>query len=379
MSVTAFDPYDLWALPFCVEIRKAYYVGNNKGKFFAIVISLADLAAPVFLRRVLQLTPQSYPILSAHECIRALLLSGKTPLLSNVHELRSQSVNPGNEYLAWGLGFSWMSKNGLYGPEIPFITHTPYVMEALLALSATPTLHQDAMNMFDGTWAFLESLKVMYEDDAQLALSYAPIDEPRIVINANAYAAFAYALHAIHGKPEVRELARLKSLRLTRWVVSQQSDDGSWLYYADHEHGNFIDGFHSCFVVKNLIKVERLLPDIAPLISGAIQQGWTYIQSTLFDDKAGLCRRFAQRSHLDPFKWDLYDQAEYLGLLVDFDLLENAREFAAHVERRFKNGQHWYCRIDVFGRRWGRDFLRWGIVPFQYHQARLERALKEVV
>lgn len=379
MSVTAFDPYDLWALPFCVEIRKYYYDGNIKGRFFAIVITLADLTAPVLIRRVLQLAPQSYPILSAHECMRALLLSVKSSSVSNLHDLHSLSVDPDNEYLAWGLGFSWMSKNGLYGPEIPFITHTPYVMEALLALSRTPALHHEAMNMFDGTWVFLESLKVMYEDDARLALSYAPIDEPRIVVNANAYAAFAYALHAAHGKLEVRELARAKSLRLTRWVVSQQSDDGSWLYYADHEPGNFIDGFHSCFVVKNLIKVTRLLPDITPLVAGATKQGWAYIQSTLFDEKVGLCRRFAQRSHLDPFKWDLYDQAEYLGLLIDFDLLEEAREFAARVELRFKKGQHWYCRIDVFGRRWGRDFLRWGIAPFQYHQARLDRALKEVV
>ena len=36
--------------------------------------------------------------------------------------------------ISWGLGFPWMSKNGLYGSELPFITHTPYAMEALLHL-----------------------------------------------------------------------------------------------------------------------------------------------------------------------------------------------------------------------------------------------------
>jgi len=69
---------------------------------------------------------------------------------------------------------------------------------------------------------------------------------------------------------------------------------------------------------------------------------------------------------------DLYDQAEYLGLLVDYGLFDEASEFAERVEKKFRKGEHWYCRIDIFGRRWGKDFLRWGIVPFWYHQARLK-------
>ncbi len=82
------------------------------------------------------------------------------------------------------------------------------------------------------------------------------------------------------------------------------------------------------------------------------------------------------RAQRDPFKLDLYDQAEYLGLLVDFDLLDEAVEFSARVEMRFRKGEHWYCRIDIFGRRWGKDFLRWGIVPFWYHRARLKKSRK---
>lgn len=64
-----------------------------------------------------------------------------------------------------------------------------------------------------------------------------------------------------------------------------------------------------------------------------------------------------------------------LGLLVDFGHLDEAKGFASHVEDRFRKGDHWYCRIDIFDRRWGKDFLRWGIVPFQYHRARLDRVL----
>jgi hypothetical protein len=214
----------------------------------------------------------------------------------------------------------------------------------------------------------------MHEDPDNLALSYAPVDEPRVVVNANAYAAFAYGLHAVHGRDEVRPVALEKAIRLARWVIWQQQTDGAWVYYADQEPGNFIDCFHSCFVVKNLLKVKWLIPEVSEVVMPTVEQGWAYIRSKLYDPEHGLCRRFAKRAQRDPFRWDLYDQAEYLGLLVDFGLLEEAREFRQRVEFRFRKGKHWYCRIDIFGRRWGKDFLRWGIVPFWYHKARLVHA-----
>ncbi len=268
-----------------------------------------------------------------------------------------------------------MSKNGLYGPEIPFVTHTPYVMEALLVLSEWPELCDPAMRLFHGTWGFLASLQIMQEGQDDLALSYAPVAEPRIVVNANSYAAFAYALHAIYGKEARRKEAEHRAERLARWVVRQQDKNGAWFYYADREPGNFIDCFHSCFVVKNLRKVKQLLPSLTDLVEPAIHQGWQFLQNAFFDGQARLCRRFAARAHRDPFCWDLYDQAEFLGLLVDFGELDRAKLFAS-LEARFRRNGDWYCKIDLLGRRWGKHFLRWGIVPFWYQRARLDAQIR---
>ena len=215
----------------------------------------------------------------------------------------------------------------------------------------------------------------MNESSKELALSYAPVSEPRIVVNANTYAAFAYSLHAVYGKNEVRQKAFDKSLQLIRWVVRQQRQDGSWMYYADQKSGNFIDCFHSCFVIKNLLKVINLIPESEKLLKHSVEQGTSYIRNTFYENNQGLCRRFALRDIKDPFKYDMYDQAEYLGLLVDFGLWDEARALKNHVESKFKKGNDWYCRIDIFGRRWGKNFLRWGIVPFWYHRSRLERLL----
>ena len=370
-----FDPYDMWASSLGLSSKGNYYAGKYLGKLGAIGISLLDWFFPIFGRKIVSAEPKVCPISLGHEVMRLQLERGIADF--EAHKMldcaRNIGVVQGNNLkYSWGLGFPWMSKNGLYDSNIPFITHTPYMMEALLVLAEKSSVHEDSLEMFHSTWYFLESLRIMFDGENSLALSYAPIDEPRMVVNANSYAAFAYALHAIHGKSEIRELAKEKACRLIRWVASQQNDDGSWLYYADSELGNFIDCFHSCFVVKNLLKVSKLLPELSDLIQPVVDKGWVYIRSDLYDKDAGLCRRFATRAQRDPFKLDLYDQAEYLGLLVDFGLLDEATEFSERVEKKFRKGEHWYCRIDIFGRRWGKDFLRWGIVPFWYHQARLK-------
>lgn len=374
-----FDPYDLWSTPLAVNIRRLYYEGKLLGKLYAVLLSIADWLAPSLLRNYLRMEPKPYAILTAHECLRSKIVCDKMFFSGYLEELRCVAVDPSDiDHLAWGLGFPWMSKNGLYGPEIPFITHTPYAMEALLEISTGLKAHEHAvaMNMFHGTWFFLKTLKVMHEDKNCIAFSYAPIVEPHIIINANSYAALAYALHAIHGKDDIRQFARSLAIRVLRWVVSQQNPDGSWFYTADRGPWDMIDGFHSCFVVKNLLKVRQLLPETTHLVDDAISHGWLFIRNSIFDSHEGLCRRYVIRPRRDPFKWELYDQAEYLGLLVDFGLLEEAQVFARVVEQRFRKGEYWYCRIDFLGRRWGRDFMRWGIAPFQYHKARLLQALE---
>ncbi len=375
MGAFSFDPYDFWCTSFGIWVRQLFYRGTLFGKLGALAIVMVDWLLPLTFRKLLGAQPRVYPILSAHKWLLMAHQGRLSDCRLALYDLRTQAVGL-PDMAAWGLGFPWMSKNGLYGPDIPFVTHTPYVMEALLVLADQPELHDEAMNLFHGTWNFLESLKVMHRGKDELALSYAPVEEPRIVVNANSYAAFAYALHSVHGKSEVRDEASLKAKHLARWVVRQQQTDGSWFYYADREHGNFIDCFHSCFVIKNLLKVKRLLPDLEDIVEQPIDKGWRYIKEKFFDRRAGLCRRFTVRSHRDPFRWDLYDQAEFLGLLVDFGELDRAIDFARCVEKRFSKGSNWYCRIDVFGRRWGRNFLRWGIMPFWYHRSRLEKAVE---
>lgn len=374
-----FDPYDLWSTSIGVTARQLYYQGNKKGVVFAALLGFMDWWLPVISRWAFGAKPRHYPIVIAHNVLRFHLQNK----LSNINSsgflqlLRSVAVDPAgtNGVWAWGLGFPWMSKNGLYPPNIPFITHTPYVMEALIHLADCPEIKNEAISMFAGTWLFLESLKLMHEGDNEIALSYAPVEEPRIVVNANSYASFAYALHASYGMSGIKSIAKEKAIKLAQWVVNQQQPNGSWYYYADREDGNFIDCFHTCFVIKNLIKTKNIISESSYIVNKSIQKGWDFVREYFFDNRKGLCKRFVDRDTHDPYPWDIYDQAEYLGLLIDFGLLKEASDFRARVVERFSQGGDWWCRIDIFGRRWGKNYDRWGITPFLYNSDRLDLTL----
>ncbi len=370
----SYDPYDPWMGPRGVQIRRGFYEGRVIGKLAAIAVGLSDWFFPHLFRKLLGVSPRAYPITVAQR----ILMDDKICEPGRALEalISTAVLNAKDNSQAWGLGFPWMSKNGLYSDTVPFITHTPYAMEALLELSKYREVEALATTSFNSTWDFLESLLILADDKEELALSYAPVPEPRIVVNANSYACLAYCLHAMHNSGHAPE-ARSKARRLARWVVNQQNDDGSWHYYADSESGNFIDCFHSCFILKNLLKASKTDDEIRLTCLSSIDKGKRYIDSSFYDKEKKMVRRFTERDIKDPFVWDLYDQAEYLGLLVESGDIAAAQTLAASSRRHFLKGATWYCKLDFLGRKWGPGFDRWGIVPFLYSESRLKKIVED--
>ncbi len=368
----ALDPYNPWMTPFGVSVKRQFYKGKLMGKVGAMAIGVIDWLAPTLSRKALGAKAQPYPITTAQWILSQPIIEHPKTCLAELMACASTDDHHGS---SWGLGFPWMSKNGLYDSNMPFVTHTPYALEALIKLMAYEETADEAKQVFANAWPFLENLLVMHEDDEQLALSYAPTEEPRIVINANSYAALSYALFASQNLNT--EYAKQKAIKLTQWVLNLQQDNGAWYYYADSQTGNFIDCFHSCFVIKNLIKVAKLIPELESKIQPVIERGLGYLESHFFDPSKGLVKRFSERDIKDPFVWDLYDQAEYLGLLLLTKQKERAIALNKTIEKTFYHRGAWYCKTDIFGRRWGRNFLRWGIYPYFYQRSQLALSLAQ--
>jgi hypothetical protein len=74
---------------------------------------------------------------------------------------------------------------------------------------------------------------------------------------------------------------------------------------------NFVDHFHTCFVLKALAKIEALTGDVG--CREAIDRGVDYYVRHLFDE-SGLPRPFAVAPRLTIYKHELYDYAECINL-----------------------------------------------------------------
>src|SRR2546428_5351715 len=96
------------------------------------------------------------------------------------------------------------------------------------------------------------------------------------------------------------------------FVLENQNPDGSWYYAADGVR-DFVDHYHTCFVMKALAKIHRLTGH-EPCLE-ALAKGVAYYLENLFDDE-GLPKPFSKAPRLTVYKRELYDCAECINLCL---------------------------------------------------------------
>jgi hypothetical protein len=93
-------------------------------------------------------------------------------------------------------------------------------------------------------------------------------------------------------------------------VLRSQQPDGSWFYATDGVR-DFVDHFHTCFVLKALAKIDHEFHPAG--CRRAIDAGVAYYVRHLFDEH-GLPNPFSRRPRLTVYRRELYDYAECLNL-----------------------------------------------------------------
>ena len=96
------------------------------------------------------------------------------------------------------------------------------------------------------------------------------------------------------------------------FVLNVQQRDGSWYYAADGQR-EFVDHFHTCFVMKALAKIQAVRPDAR--YADALARGVEFYTRHLFDAD-GLPKPFAKAPRLTVYKRELYDYAECINMCV---------------------------------------------------------------
>jgi len=376
-STSGYDPYDLWSTTYGKRARRLFYRSRIAGAVLSAPLLAAELLFPAAARRSIQkkqyATSHAHLILGLVDLYRSGL--GDEYLERAValdHELDQIKID-GYSGACWGYPFDWENRRGLWPKNTPLITVTPYGFEAYLALyeaTGKDIYRERARSVV----AFaLKDINNTARPDGSIASSYSPLDNS-LIINASAYRAFVLtAGHVLFGDEQAGELAD----KLIRFVISSQQADGSWPYAIEAEGDDFIDHFHTCFVLKNLAKINKLRKDDD--LRQPIEKGYSYYEKALFYGD-GLPRPFSfgvARS----LKYNLYDFAEAINLgIVLRDLMPRAFErsidIATKTVRDFQlDDGHFVTSVNRLGMENKLAFIRWPQAQMFHALAALIKAL----
>lgn len=259
---------------------------------------------------------QRFPIADAHYALGfaflAKILKREHYYQKAVHflEVLKNTRCPGYRHYCWGYPFNWETLRGTIKEGTPLITTVPYVYEAFKHVWEIDRADEWLQILNSIAQHALLDYKDFETSPRASTCSYTPEPEQSVgVVNANAYRAFLL-MSAAHDFSE--EKFRKVAERNLNFVLESQNADGSW-YYAKDGKRDFIDHFHTCFVLKALVKIEAL-PGHSECTE-AIRRGVDYYVRNLFDE-SGLPKPFSRRPRLTVYQQELYDYAECINLAV---------------------------------------------------------------
>ncbi len=363
-DLRTYDPYDIWITDFGKKTRKFYYKNRYFGLLPAGLLSIYDL----YLNNRLKwgYSKQEYPIVRAQACLALLNLYQKEPKEIYLQYAKKHidwlltHYSQGYSGYCWGLNFDWVySAEGTYDSNIPFSTHTPYPLEAMVAYYRI-TKDSNLIEPIKSVFLFVEyEIQIMIESHNKLILSYG-VEKDRIVSNSNSYLMYVYAL-LMEFLPEERAYIEGKIYRIYNFLCSVQQGDGSWRY-SPYEEDTFIDCFHSAFILKNLIKTNKLLA--LEGVENVLDRGYGYLLDNFFDEKKELFKRFSQSNKISMSKFDLYDNAEMLNLASLLEDHHTVEKLSKAIKKNFIKKRGIASMIDLFGVAKNFNHMRWAVVPY---------------
>jgi hypothetical protein len=324
---TSWDHQSFFAGPVGGRAKSLYYRNRLLGTAAVAPMIFCEAFLPG-ARRFFH-HPIRFPIADAHYAMGFTFLYEATGDLSQlenaVHfltELKKSRCRDFKEY-CWGYPFNWVWRGGIAKEQTPLITTTPYVYEAFLqsceVLSSdicSPFSDLCPLDLLDEYKQIMAStarharfdIKDFRTSEAASSCSYSPFGEGG-VINAAAYRAFLLtSASRIFSNDDYWRVAE----RNLNFVLETQNQDGSW-YYAVDGVRDFVDHFHTCFVMKALAKVHGLTAHEGCL--KALSKGVSYYLNNLFDED-GLPKPFSKAPRLTVYKRELYDCAECINLCL---------------------------------------------------------------
>jgi len=364
----SYDHQSFYAGPTGRTAKSLYYRHKTLGTAAVAPMVFCEAFFPA--ARKLFHHPMRLPIADAHYAMGFAYLHEATGNEFYAHkamhflEILQKTRCPGFKEYCWGYPFDWVTQGGVIPAGIPLITTTPYVFEAFVQMEQIrPHLKWRRILESIARHVFADYKDLQVSRTASTC-SYTPYDKMGVV-NASAYRAFTLTSAAkFLDDDRLLEVSQ----RNLNFVLESQSPDGSWPYAMDAKR-DFVDHFHTCFVMKSLAKIYLLTGNEDCM--KALKRGVDFYTRNLFED--GMPRPFAKAPRLTVYRHELYDCAECINLCLllrkYFPQLETTLET---VTAGFLN--HWVKSDGSFRSR--RLMFGWDNVPMhRWGQSQMFRSL----
>jgi hypothetical protein len=335
----SWDYQSFFAGPMSGRAKSLYYRNRLLGTAAVAPMIFCEAVLPS-VRRLFH-HPIRFPIADAHYAMGFAFLyeaTGDSSQLENaIHfltELKKSRCVGFKEY-CWGYPFNWVTRNGIIKEQTPLITTTPYCYEAFLQVFELTAQDEWKVVLESIARHAAADIKDFRTSEKSSSCSYTPFDKGG-VMNAAAYRAFLLtSASQVFGNENYWKIAE----RNLNFVLENQNPDGSWFYAVDGVR-DFIDHYHTCFVMKALAKIHGLIGHPGSL--EALSKGVKYYLENLFSED-GLPKPFSKAPRLTVYKRELYDWAECINLCLllrdRFPELETTLEkVVAHILKSWVKG-----------------------------------------
>lgn len=326
-GLEGYDPGDIYHTPLGRLARKLWRKGSRLSFLVAAPLQIIDVVFPQI--RYLIARKRKHAICYAQFGLACLTLR-ETPLRGSadylqlaercVEDLMALGVRT-TSGIGWGINLHWESLGGYIPPNTPCHTQTGYVfafLDRLLQCGSGDPARTTLLEIAEHT---LRDYREFIDDQTgEWVTGYSMLDE-RVVVNSISYRACIL----LRAGELFRNLEYLrKGMSAVRFVARSQNADGSWHYSRDAQ---FVDGYHTCFVLKNLAFSMEVLSraaawsgecgPVAKEAAAAIEAGYGYYTRALLDEH-GVPIPFSVRNKPLIYEYDCYDLAEAISVLSRF-------------------------------------------------------------
>jgi len=309
---TSWDHQSYFAGPIGRRAKALYYKNKKVGTLAVAPMIFSEALVPSARR--LFAHPVRFPIADAHYSMGfSYLYQARGDQALHVRaahflEELEKSRCAGYEYRCWGYPFDWETRTGAIRENTPLITSTPYVYEAFREVYRNDGQSRWRNAMASIAQHAITDIKDFPVSERSSTCSYTPFDKGGVV-NASAYRSFLLASASVDLEDESYWAIGERNLS---FVLEAQRPDGSWFYSVEGAR-DFVDHFHTCFVLKALAKIQQIRPSEA--CWRAIERGVAYYLANLLDEQKRP-KPFSKAPRLTVYRRELYDYAECVNLCV---------------------------------------------------------------